>query len=141
MHRKSAIALSIFLLTIFIPLNNHVSTSADSIELRDHSIADYVPENTWYHDCSNLTDFDGVGNDTWFAEFGYNVSGTMNSNDSYFYADDYGAGSFGHGPLRYHTLSTPIRVSQFISLDAELELEVDLPEWDTTPEFGHIMVI
>lgn len=105
---------------------------------KDNITADYNPENTWYHDCSNLTDFDGVGNDSWIVEPGYNVTGTMNSSGSYFYADDYGFGGFTHGPLRYHNLFSPIRVSQFISLEVELELEV-FEEWHS--KLGHIMVV
>ena len=101
-------------------------------------MANYIPENSWHYDCSNLTDFDGIGDDTWFADPGYNVSGTMNTSGSYFYAESYGAGSFGHGPLRYNTLSAPLRVSQFISLEAVLELDEDAP---STNQLGHIMVM
>ncbi|MGY5874835.1 MAG: hypothetical protein RTU30_03735 [Candidatus Thorarchaeota archaeon] len=139
-QRKCAISLIIFLVTMFVPLGNHFPNSVSTIESRrNHSIANYIPENSWHHDCSNLTDIDGVGNDSWIPELGYNVTGSMNSSGSYFYADDYGFGPFGHGPLRYHALSSPIRVSQFISLEAELELE---PYWDPAPSsLGHIMVI
>lgn len=123
--------MCVFILTIFVPpLGNQTALQ------NGHAIADYTSETTWYHDCSNLTAFDGIGNDTWITEPGYNVSGTMNSSGSYFYADDYGMSGFTHGPLRYHTLSSPIQVSQFISLEVELEVFQD---WQS--ELGQIMVV
>ena len=134
--------LCVFILTIFIPFGNQTAQSGCIIELENgYAIADYTSETAWHHDCSNLTAFDDIGNDSWITEPGYNVTGTMNSSGSYFYADDYGMSGFGHGPLRYHTLSSPIPVSQFISLEAELELDVNATEHPVSTELGHIMVI
>ncbi|UCE10759.1 MAG: hypothetical protein JSW61_02160 [Candidatus Thorarchaeota archaeon] len=83
-----------------------------------------------------MTHFDGFGNESWLSDSVSNVTGTMNTTGGYIYADDYGFGAFGHGPFRYHTLSSLISVSQFISLEAELEVDMA-----TTPEMGNVFVM
>jgi hypothetical protein len=84
--------------------------------------AQEVITNIWYHDCSNLTAFSGIGNESWFADNVTAVSGVMNTTGDFFYSNDTGFGEFGHGPFRYHTLAQPFPVSQFVSLQAELEV-------------------
>ena len=134
--------LCVFILTILIPFSNQIAQSDCIIELGDYyPLSDYTSETAWHHDCSNLTSFDGIGNDSWIVEPGYNVTGSMNSSGTYFYADDYGYGGSGHGPLRYHTFSSPIRVSQFISLEAELEFDANNTEPPVSMQLGNIMVI
>ncbi|MHA2323638.1 MAG: hypothetical protein ACXACG_18590, partial [Candidatus Thorarchaeota archaeon] len=78
---------------------------------------------TWYHDCSNLTAFDGMGDNSWVHVSGVDVSfGSLASTGGYIYAADFGTGSAWHGPLNYHTLSSPFRVSEFVRLEADLEM-------------------
>ena len=132
----------VFILPLLIPLSNQTGQSDCIIALEDcKAIANYTSEASWHHDCSNLTAFDGIGNDSWITEPGYNVSGSMNSSGTYFYADDYGYGGFGHGPLRYHTFSSPIQLAQFISIEAELELDANTTGPPVSTQLGNIMVI
>ena len=84
--------------------------------------AQEVITNIWHHDCSNLTAFSDIGNESWFADNVTEIGGTMNTTGDFFYSNDTGMGPFGHGPFRYHTLAQPFPVSQFVSLQAELEI-------------------
>ncbi|MFW9837045.1 MAG: DUF2341 domain-containing protein [Candidatus Thorarchaeota archaeon] len=84
----------------------------------------------WHHDCSNMTAFDGVGNDEWLWEhsaFGIRTaSGTLNSSGQFIYASDLGtppAEKCWFGPLRYHTLSNPFQFDGFRKLDVEFEID------------------
>lgn len=79
---------------------------------------------TWLHDCSNVTAFNGIGDHTWSRATSLEVTqGTLSSTSGYIYASDYGTGTDAYGPLHYHTLGVPFQVSQFLSLEAEIEID------------------
>jgi len=79
---------------------------------------------TWHHDCSNMTAFDGMGDNSWPANPEIEVSfGSMSSSGAYIYPTDVGSGSAHHGPLYYHTLSSTFLLDQFLSLEVEAEID------------------
>jgi hypothetical protein len=79
---------------------------------------------TWLHDCSNITAFNGIGDHTWSRLTSQEVTqGTLSSTSGYIYASDYGTGTDAYGPLHYHTLGVSFQVSQFLSLEAEIEID------------------
>ncbi|MHA2323330.1 MAG: hypothetical protein ACXACG_16995 [Candidatus Thorarchaeota archaeon] len=84
---------------------------------------------TWHHDCSNITAFDGVGDDTWLWEHStpdlLTTLGTLNSSGQYIYSADLGVPPVDRcwfGPLRYHSLATPFQFYGFRTLDVEFEI-------------------
>ncbi|MFW9890283.1 MAG: DUF2341 domain-containing protein, partial [Candidatus Thorarchaeota archaeon] len=78
----------------------------------------------WYHGCSNLDGFTGVGDSTWPRYPTTEVTvGTLASTGGYIYATDYGTGTDQYGPLRFVTLDYPVEVGRFVSLEAEIEID------------------
>lgn len=83
-----------------------------------------VTTNRWYHDCSNTSAFDGLGNTSWNHLSTLGVSfGALDSESGFIIASDYGNGSDWHGPLQYHTLATPFPIRELISLRIEVEID------------------
>ena len=79
---------------------------------------------TWYNDCSNLTAFNGTGDNTWPHNSDVSVTfGSVKCSGTYFYCDDVGSGTGHHGPLYYATLATPFTLAQFIEVRAEIEID------------------
>jgi hypothetical protein len=83
----------------------------------------------WHHDCSNLTAFDGIGDDTWLwtgAVPMLSSSGMMNSAAGAIYSSDLGTPPSVRcwfGPIRYHTFSSPFNLLQLHQLEVEMEIE------------------
>ncbi len=110
-------------------IHNHIIVVKDSAgnAARDTvNVADVdtpVIRFTWHHDCSNLTAFDGRGNNTWTHDSSVNVTfGSINCSGTYFYSDDVGTGTGNHGPLYYCTLEQPFELHDFEQLFAEFEM-------------------
>ncbi|MFW9965266.1 MAG: hypothetical protein ACFFCX_16960, partial [Candidatus Sifarchaeia archaeon] len=79
---------------------------------------------TWFDDCSNINNFPGFGDNSWPRDPSLEVSfGFLASIGGYIYATDYGSGSSYHGPLRYHTLAVPFKVSDIESFEATFEID------------------
>ena len=79
---------------------------------------------TWYHDCSNLTAFSGLGDDSWTHHYFINVSfGALVSSGDFIDASSTGTGETFHGPLNYHTLSNSFPFSVFSSFEATIEFD------------------
>jgi len=77
----------------------------------------------WHHDCSNITAFDGVADDSWYGDPNVHIDGSIASQNGYIYADDYGTGSLSYGPMRYHSFSSPFPLSTFENLSVEFEMD------------------
>jgi hypothetical protein len=84
---------------------------------------------SWHHDCSNVTAFDGDGDDSWLWEHStpdlLTTSGTLNSSGQYINVTDLGTPPVDRcwfGPLQYHTLAAPFQFSQFRTFDVEFEV-------------------
>ncbi|TFF93467.1 hypothetical protein EU546_06165 [Candidatus Thorarchaeota archaeon] len=119
----------VFLLVLFISSGMIGEDSVPSILEEDQHQIHYrgIPASSstekWHHDCSNLTAFDGRGDDSWPHNTGVSVTfGSIQTSDGYFYSDDVGTGSGHHGPLYYHTLEQPLVVGEFVSLRTEMEI-------------------
>ncbi|MFW9965136.1 MAG: hypothetical protein ACFFCX_16310 [Candidatus Sifarchaeia archaeon] len=78
---------------------------------------------SWYSNCSDHTVFDGLADDNWYGNPSVHIDGSINSIDDYIYADDYGSGAESHGPMMYHTLTSPFKFSRFVALEAEIEVD------------------
>lgn len=88
------------------------------------TIAEESFSGAWHHDCSNLTAFGGLGNDSWAHHYFINVSfGALVSSGDFINASGTGAGENFHGPLNYHTLSNSFPFSAFNSFEATIEFD------------------
>ncbi|MHA2143064.1 MAG: hypothetical protein ACXADD_16385 [Candidatus Thorarchaeota archaeon] len=88
------------------------------------TLSDYPYLNSWHHDCSNLTAFDGLGNKSWVRSPDIDVSfGSLTSSGVFINATDTGTGAQWHGPLLYHTLSNPIVFSAFTSFETTIQFD------------------
>jgi hypothetical protein len=95
--------------------------NSDSVLVR---VFPTVDTDHWHHDCSNMTAFDGRGDDSWPHNSDVSVAfGTIQTSGSYFYSTDVGTGYGHHGPLYYHTLETPFTIGQFVELQTEIEMD------------------
>jgi hypothetical protein len=72
----------------------------------------------WHDDCGNTSSFPDLA-DAWYN----GAMGAIASQDGYIYATDYGAATGSHGPVYYHTFSPSLNISQFESLEADIELD------------------
>jgi len=87
----------------------------------------------WHHDCSNLTAFDGIGDDSWLwigARPMTTSSGSLNSSGRAIYCPELGPlpNTTGwYGPLYYHTLSVPFSFPTLRKLKVEFELAPNSP--------------
>lgn len=85
---------------------------------------------SWHHDCSNMTAFDGIGDDNWLWEHPafdlVATSETLSSSGQYIYTADLGTPPTQEcwfGPLNYHTFDTPFSFSRFRTLDVEFQID------------------
>lgn len=135
-HIKNLLILSItFVLILPFPLNQSNINTMVSKPVTKMNESD-APSVTWHHDCSNLTQFDGYGDNTWPRDPSLEVSfGSLESADGHIFASDYGSGSYWHGPLRYHTFEQPFTLGAFSKIEVALELDATALD-----RMGHIRV-
>jgi hypothetical protein len=114
---------------LVVPLT--VTNTSDILELKKpiNQVGISEVSDVWHHDCSNMTAFDGVGDDTWLWEHStpdlLTTLGTLNSSGQYIYSPDLGTPPVDRcwfGPMRYHSLATPFQFSRFRTLDVEFEI-------------------
>lgn len=93
--------------------------------------------NTWHHDCTNLTDFQGEGDESWLVfDNRDNSFGELDSQGGYVEAVDTGTGSVWHGPMLYHEFADSFSLSDFVKLSAEVEIVSTEPP----SKLGHVVV-
>ena len=90
----------------------------------------------WHHDCSNITAFNGIADDSWYSNPTIHIDGEIASSGSYIYPSDYGTGWDKHGPMQYHSFTSPILMNQLVSFEAELEIDTLV-----AAEYGSISVM
>ena len=81
----------------------------------------------WHYDCSNMTDFVEVVNNTWALNnnpLPQNVvNGTLESSGTYIHPTDFGTGTDFYGPLYYTELASPINIMNFREIRATMEID------------------
>jgi len=111
-------------------------TTPDNIHVQSESLGDF----SWHHDCSNMTDFVEVVNNTWALTNDPNpqnvVNGTLESSGTYVHPTDFGTGTDYFGPLYYVELASPISIMNFVEIRATMEIDSTLAS-----EGGMICVI
>lgn len=106
---------------VFTPISSHNDTGQHTYSTKNQIAEQIITE--WIDDCSDITTFPGRGDDTWPHDSVVSVVfGSIDCSGNYFYSDDVGSGTGHHGPLYYHALITPINLSQFVELQAEIEI-------------------
>ncbi|MHA1929846.1 MAG: DUF2341 domain-containing protein [Candidatus Thorarchaeota archaeon] len=134
MTRKpmSQIIIAVLLISFFITtagiqnanIENNQNIDVVNEQTRAPAASSSTGTNQWIHDCSNMTAFDGIGNDTWTHTSTLGVSfGALSSAGGYIYASDYGTGTDHFGPLYYHTLSSSFPIDDLNSLKVEVEID------------------
>jgi len=98
-----------------VETNTYESNSVLDIIIEGTSVDDGIV--TWHDDCSSTSSFPDLA--VW-----YNGSmGSIDAENGYIYPTDYGSASGNHGPVYYHTFAPALTIGQFVSLEAEIELD------------------
>jgi hypothetical protein len=119
MSGKSSLAILVLLVILLIPQVNFGSMPSTSLSEESTDLASLASYSViWHDDCSNTSSFPDLA-DAWYN----GAMGSIASQDGYIYATDYGTASGSHGPVYYHTFSPSLNISQFESLEAEIELD------------------
>ena len=110
------------------------NTNPVCAEMKLHNISLYWNTTSlhtvWHHDCSNMTAFDGIGDDTWLWEGSSPFlasTGTFSSSMGAIYSTDLGPPpsvmDCFFGPIRYHTFTSPFKILQLHQLQVEIEID------------------